>query len=93
MIEGEEKSPAQWTGRDGTGEERSEEEQRRRWMDGQTDKTETTAARQRTHIPSKTGCEGEQVCIRGAEKRPDKGRREENGGGGLWLSGLALGWS
>lgn len=89
MIEGEENCSA--NGKDW--EERSEEERRQRWMDGWTDKTETTAAQQRTHIPSKKGCEGEQVWFRGTEKHPDKGRQEKNGGGGLWLSGLALGWS
>ncbi|KAM7397052.1 hypothetical protein PAMP_020050 [Pampus punctatissimus] len=62
-------------------------------MDGWTDKTETAAARQRTHIPCKTGCEGEQVWLRGTEKDPDKRIEEKNGGGGLWLSGLALGWT
>lgn len=75
------------------GEERSEEERHQRWMDGWIDKTETTAARQRTHIASKKGCEGEQVCFRGTEKHADKGRQGKNGGGGLGLSGLALGWS
>lgn len=62
-------------------------------MDGWTDKTETAAAQQRTHIPYKNGSEGEQVWFRGTEKLPDKGRKGKNGGGGLWLSGLALGWS
>lgn len=58
------------------------------WMDGQIKQRQ-----QRTHIPSKKGCEGEQVWFRATEKHADKGRREKNGGGGLWLSGLALGWS
>lgn len=62
-------------------------------MDGWTDKTETAAAQQRTRIPCKEGCEGEQVCFGETEKDPDKGRGQKNGGGGLWLSGLALGWS
>ena len=55
-------------------EERSEDG---RWMDGQI-KKETAAARQRTHIPCKKGCEGEQVWFRGTERAPDKrGRVEE----------------
>lgn len=85
MIEGEENCSA--------GEERREGEGRRgevSEMDGWTDKTETAAAQQRTHIPCKKGCEGEQVWLRATERDPDKGRGQKNGGGGLWLSGLAL---
>lgn len=88
MIEGEENCSANRKGQGG--EERGEEASE---MDGWTDKTETAAAQQRTHIPCKKGCEGEQVWFRGTEKHPDKGREGKNGGGGLWLSGLALGWS
>lgn len=89
MIEGEENCPAIGEPR----EERSEEERRQRWIDGWTDKAETTAARQRPRVPSKKGCEGEQVWFRATEKHPNKRGHQKNGGGGLWLSGLALGWS
>lgn len=63
------------------------------WMDGWSDKTQTTAAEQRAHIPSKKGRDGEQAWFRGAEKRLNNGGQQKNGGGGLWLSGLLLGWS
>lgn len=43
------------------------------WVDGWTDKTETTAVPQRTHIPSKKWCEGEQVWFRGTESIQTKG--------------------
>lgn len=88
MIEGEETCHTNREGQGGEdlGGEASE-------MDGRTDKTEAAAAQQRTDIPSNAGREGEQVWLRGAEKNPDKGNTRKNGGGGLWLSGLALGWS
>lgn len=62
-------------------------------MDGWTDKTDTAAAQQKIPIPCKKGCEGEQVWLREVEKDPNKGTEQKNGGGGLWLSGLPLGWS
>lgn len=78
--------PCQWEGQGG--EERGgEASEMDGWMDGQIKQRQ-----QGTHIPSKKGCEGEQAGFRGTEKPADKGRQGKNGGGGLWLSGLALGW-
>lgn len=72
-------------------EERSEEEKRQRWMDGQIKQRQQPLNRglashaRRDVKGNRFGSE--------KEKHPDKGREEKNGGGGLWLSGLALGWS
>lgn len=54
-------------------EERSEEERRQRWMDGQIKQRQQPLNRGLTSH-ARRGREGEQVCFRGTEKGADKGR-------------------
>lgn len=58
------------------------------------DKADMAAAHQKTLVPWKKGREWKQVCRKGAEKDPHKGREGRRMvAEDFWLSGLALGWS